>query len=64
MTYTRGLHNTKGERYDIVTDTHKEIKINMEESDIRFNIKRKSHCYASIRPRRLYRDSLYIDTQN
>ena len=43
MTHTRGLHNTKGKHYDTVTDTHKGIKINMEESDIRFNINRKSH---------------------
>ena len=35
----------------------------MEGSDISFNIKRKSHCYTSIRPRRLYRNSLYTDTQ-
>ena len=42
----------------------KGLKINMEGSDIRFTtIKRKDHCYTSIRPRRLYRDSLYIDTQ-
>ena len=57
MTHTRGLHNTKGKHYDTVADTHKGIKINMEESDIRFNINRKSHCYTSIRPRRLYRDN-------
>ena len=57
MTHTRGLHNTKGKHYDAVTDKHKGIKINMEESDIRFNIKRKSHFYTSIRPRRLYRDN-------
>ena len=35
----------------------------MEGSDVRFNIKRKGHNCTSIRHRRLYRDSLYIDTQ-
>ena len=52
----------KGHHYT-VTDTHKGIEINMEGSDVRSNIKRKGHRYTSITPRRLYRDSLYIDTQ-
>ena len=34
------------EHYHTVTDTHIGIKINMEGSDIRFNIKRKGHHYT------------------